>query len=281
MMMDKVFNQIKIDDVRSYWNNRPCNIRHSKKTIGTKEYFDEVTARKYFVEPNLPVFANFPSVKNKTVLEIGCGIGTATMSFASHGADVTAVDLSDQSLNLAMIRANTYGLQNNIQFYQGNVEDLKNVIPNKQYDLIFSFGVIHHTPNPALALKQIHHFLKPDGKLKIMVYHRYSSKVLGILFKYGKGKFWQLSKLIAKYSEAQMGCPVTYSYTRSEIKKLLESCGFIVEKIMVDHIFPYEVEKYVKYEYVKKWYFRFLPNFVFRALEKTFGWHLCVIAKKQ
>ncbi len=87
------FADIPIDAVRVYWNNRPCNIRHSTKPVGTREYFDEVEARKYFVEPHIPAFAEFSRWKDKRVLEIGCGLGTDTMSFLREGARVTAVDI--------------------------------------------------------------------------------------------------------------------------------------------------------------------------------------------
>src|SRR5215470_19130348 len=99
-----------VEDVRRYWNARPCNIRHSQKPIGSREYFDEVEARKYFVEPHIPGFADFERWQGKRVLEIGCGIGTDTMNFARAGAEVTAVDLSEKSLEIARQRASVYGL---------------------------------------------------------------------------------------------------------------------------------------------------------------------------
>jgi hypothetical protein len=57
--MNVDFASVSIQDVRDYWNNRPCNIRHSTAEIGTQEYFDQVEARKYFVEPHIPGFAEF------------------------------------------------------------------------------------------------------------------------------------------------------------------------------------------------------------------------------
>ena len=59
-----------LDSVRDYWNRRPCNIRHSPAQIGSKEYFGQVEVRKYMVEPQMPVFADFASWKGKRVLEI-------------------------------------------------------------------------------------------------------------------------------------------------------------------------------------------------------------------
>ncbi len=98
------FSQITVEQVRNYWDQRPCNIRHSPKPVGTREYFDEVEARKYFVEPHIRRFAEFERWRGKKVLEIGCGIGTDTVNFARQGAFVTAVDLSPQSLELARRR---------------------------------------------------------------------------------------------------------------------------------------------------------------------------------
>src|SRR5271154_2786423 len=132
------FTEIKLERVRDYWNNRPCNIRHSTQPIGTREYFDEVEARKYLVEPHIPAFADFERWRGKKVLEIGCGIGTDTMNFARHGAEVTAVDLSDNSLAMARQRAEVFHLQDRIRFIQADAEHLADYVPVEPYDLIYS-----------------------------------------------------------------------------------------------------------------------------------------------
>lgn len=272
------FENVLIDQVRTFWNQRPCNIRHSSKPVGTKAYFDEVEARKYFVEPHIPRFAEFDRWNGKRVLEIGCGIGTDTINFARHGAMVTAIDLSEESLKVARQRAEVYGLQDRIRFYQGNSEQLTAFVPVEPYDLIYSFGVIHHTPHPHLVIEQIRAYTHPQSIVKIMIYYQYAWKVFWILLTYGKGQFWKLPELVARHSEAQTGCPITYTYTRRTARELLEERGFRVKEQWVDHIFPYRFPDYAQYQYVKVWYFRWMPAKVFRWLETHFGWHLCLTA---
>ena len=273
------FSQVQITRVKDYWDDRPCNIRHSTATVGTKEYFDEVEARKYFVEYHIPGFAEFARWKGKKVLEIGCGIGTDTINFARAGAQVTTVDLSEKSMELARQRAAVFGLEDRIRFCAGNAEHLSAFVPPEPYDLIYSFGVIHHTPNPEAVLEQLGQYAGPGTMVKIMVYHRRSWKVAWILATEDKGQFWKLQDVVAKNSEAQTGCPVTYTYTRREGRQLLERHGFRVTNVRAEHIFPYRIADYVKYRYVKEWYFRWMPRPFFRLLERRWGWHLLLTAQ--
>ena len=273
------FSQVAVERVRNYWDQRPCNIRHSPKPVGTREYFDEVEARKYFVEPHIPQFAEFERWRGKKVLEIGCGIGTDTTNFARHGARVTAVDLSEQSLELARQRVAVYGLQDRVRFYAGSAEELTQFVPVEPHDLIYSFGVIHHTPHPEKVVEQMRSYARPGTTIKLMVYYRHSWKVFWILMGHGKGQFWRLPELIAEHSEAQTGCPVTYTFTREEGRQLIETSGFRLRDSFVDHIFPYRIPEYVKYQYVKSWPWSWLPPSLSRSLERRFGWHLCLTAE--
>jgi ubiquinone/menaquinone biosynthesis C-methylase UbiE len=279
MKLHSAFEAVSIDQVQDYWNARPCNIRHSPAPVGKKEYFDQVEARKYFVEPHIPEFAEFPRWRGKRVLEIGCGLGTDTVNFARQGAQVTALDLSEKSLELARLHLQVNGLENQVRFYSANAEELSRFVPVEPYELIYSFGVIHHTPHPQAVFAELRKFARPGTTLKIMLYHRRSWKVFRILAGEGKGKFWKLQELIARNSEAQTGCPVTYTYTRREGKQLLERHGFRVGEVRVDHIFPWRIPDYVQYRYVKEPYFRWMPQPLFRSLERRFGWHLLLTAE--
>ena len=278
-MSTQTFEQVPIDHVQKYWDRRPCNIRHSTKTPGSREYFDEVEKRKYFVEPHILRFAEFPRWQHKRVLEIGCGIGTDTINFARNGASVTAVDLSEKSLEMARKRAEIFGLADRISFFHGSAEQLEQVVPPEIFDLIYSFGVIHHTPHPERVLEQLRTYARPGTTVKLMVYNRYSWKVFWILMTYGKCQFWRLAELVARYSEAETGCPVTYSYSPRELRELMERHGLYVKQVQIEHIFPYRIRDYVQYRYIREWYFRWMPEPLFHALERKLGWHLCVTAE--
>ena len=260
-----------------YWDRQPCNVRHSSKPIGTTRYFQEVEARRYIVGPHIPKFASFQSWKGKKVLEIGCGIGTDAINFARAGAKVTAVELSKKSLDIAKQQAKVFGLQDKIVFYQGDAEHLTNFVPIAAYNLIYSLGVIHHTPNPKKVIEQLQNYVQPGSTIKLMVYYRYSWKVLWILLTYGHGRFWRINELVARHSEAQTGCPITHLYSRRQIRSLLNH--FKISDIWVDHIFPYRVRDYTKYRYKKVWYFRWMPKLLFQWLKLNFGWHLMVNAR--
>ena len=271
------FASVSLEAVREYWDRRPCNVRHSPKPLGTREYFDEVEARRYFVEPHIVSFAEFPRWAGKRVLELGCGIGTDTISFARSGAHVTAVDLSAESLTIARRRAEVFGLSDRVTFHCADAERLSDVVPPEPYDLVYSFGVIHHTPRPERVVEELRrHFVHDETVLKLMLYHRRSWKVLAIVLKAGRGAVWKLDELVALHSEAETGCPVTYTYTRRDAERLLE--GFRIDECLVDFIFPYRIPDYLAYRYVKTRTFRLLPAPLFRALERRLGWHLLVSA---
>ena len=265
----------RLKSVQEFWNRCPCNIKHSRRLVGSKEYFNEVEKKRYFVEPHNYTFPEFYKWKGKSVLEIGCGIGTDAINFARHGAKLTAIEISQNSLNLSKTRFRVFGLS--AELLHGNAEFLSSFVPVKPYDLIYSFGVIHHTPNPKNMLEEIKKYCDKDTEIKIMLYAKWSWKALEIIIKYGKLQFWKVEKLVQKYSEAQTGSPFTYCYSKSEIVKLMD--GYKIISIEKTHIFPYRVDKYLNQKYDKTWYFKYMPSFLFTMLKRLFGRHLLITAK--
>jgi len=251
-----------IEDVKKFWNDRPCNVRHSKKEIGTKEYYDEVERKRYTAEPHIPNFADFESWQGKKVLEIGCGMATEGINFARSGAEYSGTDLSAESLDLAKKRFEVYNKEG--KFYLGNSEKLSSFLPIEKYDLIYSFGVIHHSPHPEKIISEIKKYMHENSVLKIMLYASESWKNYMI-----ESGFDQ--------PEAQYGCPIANTYTKDEVKTLLE--GFEVVSIEQDHIFPYKIESYKQGKYEKQPWFESMPPEIFGVLKKNLGWHLLITAK--
>jgi len=253
---------VTIEEVKKFWNDRPCNIKHSSKEIGTKEYFNEVERKKFFVEPHILKFTEFPQWKNKKVLEVGCGLGTVGINFALNGSDYTGVELSKESLEIAKKRFEVYNQSG--KFYLGNAEELSSFVPIETYDLIYSFGVIHHSPHPEKIVSQIKKYMNENSVLKIMLYAKDS---------------WKNYMIDAGLDqpEAQYGCPIANTYTKQDVVELLD--GYEVLSIEQDHIFPYQIESYKRGEYIKQPWFDVMPTEMFETLEKNLGWHLLITAK--
>jgi 2-polyprenyl-3-methyl-5-hydroxy-6-metoxy-1,4-benzoquinol methylase len=266
------------DQVKQFWNDRPCNIKHSGKEFLSKEYFDEVEYKKYLVEPHIPGFADFEKWKGKKVLEIGCGIGTDSINFARNGAELTIVEFSDKSLEICKKRFEVFDLKAN--FYCGDVEKLSEFLPIEEYDLIYSFGVIHHTPNPQKAFEEIYKYMNRDTELRVMLYSKISYKLFWVMMENNIREITDMENLIRKNAEAQYDCPVAYTYTFDEIEDMLLKVGIKVEKIWKDHIFTYDIENYKKNIYVKDRYWKDVDDKLLKQFEKELGWHTMLIGIK-
>jgi len=263
--------------VRAYWNARIHDLEMTDKPAGTLEFFDDLDDYRFDKLAYLPRVIDFGGYRGQRLLEIGCGIGTDTINFARAGAQVTAVDLSGESLKLAQLRAEVFGLQDRIVFYQGNSEELSQFVRVESYDLVYSFGVIHHTPHPDRVVTEIKKYLPPAGELRIMLYSKVSYKLFSVMHEEGVWDMSQMDELIARNSEAQTGCPVTYTYTFDEVRRLLD--GFEILDIHKAHIFSWDVEAYQRHEYKKDAAWASVSDERFRELEKELGWHTLVRAR--
>lgn len=154
--------------VRAFWQAHPCGTRFSDAAPGTRLFFERVEAHRYATEWHIPQAANFAGAGGKRVLEIGCGVGTDGAQFARAGADYTGVDLTEAAVDLA--RQNFAQRQLPGEFRTADAENLD--FPDESFDLVYSHGVLHHTPDTARAVREIHRVLRPGGRGVVMLYHR-------------------------------------------------------------------------------------------------------------
>lgn len=262
--------------VINYWDKRPCNSGHSSQTTGSLEFHNQVSDKRYFVEPHILEFADFKSYKGLSVLEIGSGIGTDAFQFAKSGAIVKSGDISSRSIEICNEIKKNLNLDS-IEFFCHDFESpYLPVDATFQPDLIYSFGVIHHSPNPEDVFKNLSVWAKPGTKVKIMVYSRISTKAIALYFRYCFKSRFDYDRAVALQSEAQFGSPYTYTYTHRKIKKILAGSNVKVIRIYKRHIFTYKVSEYKQNIYVKRLYWRLLPKNLLERLESILGWHLLI-----
>jgi SAM-dependent methyltransferase len=189
---------------------------------------------------------------------------------------VTAIDLSDASADLTRRRLEVYGLSDRATIHVGNAEDLPSILPPQTFDLVYSFGVIHHSPHPRRIVEHVRSYMTPASELRLMVYARISYKLFWIMKEENVWDMSRIDELIARNSEAQTGCPVTYTYTEHTAGELL--AGFRVCDVRKAHIFTWDIDAYRQYEYRKAPEWANVSDVELAALEQELGWHLLIRA---
>jgi SAM-dependent methyltransferase len=154
--------------VRAFWQANPCGVKFAEAPPGTRKFYELVEAHRYTKEWHIPIAADFHSARGLKVLEIGCGLGTDGAQFAQAGADYTGVDLTQAAVELARRRFEIFGIAG--KFQRADAEQLE--FAGETFDLVYSHGVLHHTPETGKAIREIHRVLRPGGRAVVMLYHR-------------------------------------------------------------------------------------------------------------
>jgi ubiquinone/menaquinone biosynthesis C-methylase UbiE len=165
--MDDAKENLK-ERVRAFWQANPCGVKFAEAAPGTRHFYELVEAHRYTKEWHIPVAADFAGAQGLKVLEIGCGLGTDGAQFAQAGADYTGVDLTEAAVELARKRFELFDLHGTFQ--TADAENL--AFPDETFDLVYSHGVLHHTPETGKAIREIHRVLRPGGRAVVMLYHR-------------------------------------------------------------------------------------------------------------
>ena len=156
------------DRVRAFWQANPCGIKFAGAETGSKRFYELVEQHRYQTEWHIPAAADFAQARGLRVLEIGCGLGTDGAQFARAGAEYTGVDLTEAAVDLARKRFELFDLTGT--FRTADAESLD--FADESFDLVYSHGVLHHTPNTAGAVREIHRVLRKKGRAMVMLYHR-------------------------------------------------------------------------------------------------------------
>lgn len=162
-----IVNKKKIQD---YWSgNVPgLDLALQKNKPDNKEFFVEVDKFRFQNEPYvLPLIESFAG-NGQNVLEIGCGLGADSRYISKLGSKITSLDLSFDNVALTLKGMHLLELKG-----QGVCSDAENLpFKDNSFDIVYSFGVLHHTPDTKRAIDEVCRVLKPGGKCIVMLYHK-------------------------------------------------------------------------------------------------------------
>lgn len=198
-----------------------------KVEIGSREFFE--IADKTFYGWNkskhnekgyFGKIFDYEKYAGKSVLEVGCGMGCMAMNWANHGANITAVDLNPVAISMTKKRFGSFDLKGDIREADGE----KLPFDDHAFDYVYSWGVLHHSPNTQKSIAELYRVLKPGGKAGVMLYHR-DSMMFRFLVKYVEGflhmenEFLNPLELASRYGdgERQEGNPHTWPVTKKEV----------------------------------------------------------------
>ena len=259
---------------REQWDKDPAGaVYGSKNDFGSREFFDEVERHRYQeYAPWMPKVMGFNDFSGAHLLEVGCGMGTDLLQFARGGAKVTAIDLTPRSIETSRHHLDLYGQSG--EFALADCERLP--FADESFDVAYSNGVLHHTPDTAAAVREIHRILRPGGTARVMLYHRGSWAYWSqVVLRYGilKREFLRgtsASDIMSRYVEfnAGGGRPLVKAYSRREARELFS----MFREVRID------VAQLLREEF----YFLsgLLPESVFRKLHTRLGWNVIISAKK-
>ncbi len=259
------------DEVQRQWDNDPAGSHYvtgiAKHTL---DWFLEAEAYRYGgYAPWMNETMEFERHAGDRVLELGGGMGTDLAQFAKHGAVVTDLDLSSGHLALAKESFQLRGLKG--EFVLHDAELLP--FDDNTFDVVYSNGVIHHTPNTRMVVQEIHRVLRPGGRAIIMVYaenslHYWRNLVWAIGIKEGQLQRYSMGDIMSRAVERSDNAaarPLVKVYTKKRLRHLFRDFSqmSIVQRQMV----PAEVP-------------RLLARVPVATLGEIMGWNLIIKARK-
>jgi len=259
---------------REQWGQDPCGAEYDRQhELGTREFFDEVERYRYAeYAPWMPRVMGFDTFRGARLLEIGCGMGTDLLQFARGGARCVGIDLTPRSVAITRHRFALYGADGAFMIADG--EQLP--FASETFDVVYSNGVLHHTPDTAGALREVHRVLRPGGVAKVMLYHRQSLNywveivlrrgLFGGEFLRGRSPEEIMSRVI-EFSDHDAR-PLVKVYSRKQARVLFSQ----FREVLV------EVEQLTRAEL--RFFAPLISEKNFGKLSTRFGWNVVITARK-
>ena len=193
--------------VRRFWQRSPCGSAY----LDGSDY-DGHSRLRYELEPFIADFAGFSDCAGKKILEIGVGLGADHLRFAAAGADLTGIDLSSCAVRHTHRRLAEAGFESNLQV--ADAEALP--FDDESFDFVYSWGVLHHSPDTGRAIDELFRVLRPGGRFAVMIYNRRSIVGLILWLRYGLPFGRSLDQVLARYLES----PGTKAFTVRQAQEM-------------------------------------------------------------
>ena len=215
--------------VEEFWDRASCGEDLYLQNQQRGGYIDH-SRRRYELEPIIEEFAEFGSEKGKKVLEIGVGLGADHQRFAEAGAGLTGIDLTERAVSHTRRRLELFGYDSVLSI--GDAENLE--FPSDTFDSVYSWGVLHHSPNTPKAISEVHRVLRPGGVAKVMIYHKWSLVGYMLWARYALLRLrpWMtLTEVYARYLES----PGTKAYSLTEARRMFAMFGLVQIRTSLTH----------------------------------------------
>ena len=267
--------------VTQHWENEVCGTRYGDDYFNRRNYFQQISNQRYILENYIIKFAQFDKWKNKKILEIGLGTGSDFYNWVINGARATGIDITKSSVKLTKERLIINDISS--KQYAISIADAE-MLPfcSDKFDLIYSYGVLHHTPNISLAVSEVFRVLKPGGEVKAMIYHvpSWTGWLLWLQHGFLRGRMGlSVKEVILNNLES----PGTKAFTLKEANDLFQSKGFKDIELKTrlspsDLLLIKPSKKYQQSIYKIVW--KLYPRWIVRIFGDRYGLALLISAKK-
>jgi SAM-dependent methyltransferase len=291
----------KAVEVADFWSTYQPGLSLTDEEAGTEAFYDDIEEKRYWLHPHIPTIVRFPDWATSDVLEVGCGIGTDGSQFAKYGARYTGFDQSQLALTFAKRCFEVRGLDG--RFVLGTLDELP--FEDESFDLVYSFGVIHHSPHTERAVTEFRRVLRPNSVAIVMLYHRgslnYRFNILVVrralaaallvprfdgfaarmthenmetfsghhrLLRQHGTRYLTDKQLFLNHNTDGPGNPLSKVYSRREARELFSEFASVGTAVRYLNLRLYPGGE------------RFARTRLAQRLERAIGWHLCVRAIK-